>query len=186
MNTKNRVSWIDISKGIAIILVVLGHSIQSYGNDNDVLFKCIYSFHMPAFFVVSGLTFKWADDFKTYIKRKAKVLLLPYVGFVMITFFYNCCVALLKGNGIDTVTDRISERLTRTLLVTSDSYFINLWFLPCLFLSLLLAHIVFNKFDNLPELDERKEMIKKVTKEDIINVAKKIRLNTIYVLEGGK
>lgn len=147
MNTKNRVSWIDISKGIAIILVVLGHSIQSYGNDNDVLFKCIYSFHMPAFFVVSGLTFKWADDFKTYIKRKAKVLLLPYVGFVMITFFYNCCVALLKGNGIDTVTDRISERLTRTLLVTSDSYFINLWFLPCLFLSLLLAHIVFNKFD---------------------------------------
>lgn len=50
----------------------------------------------------------------------------------------------------------------------------------------ILNNYVFNKFDNLPELDERKEMIKKVTKEDIINVAKKIKLNTIYVLEGGK
>ena len=48
----------------------------------------------------------------------------------------------------------------------------------------ILNNYVFNYFDNLPSLDERKDMLKKVTKEDIMKVAKKLKLNTVYVLEG--
>ena len=48
----------------------------------------------------------------------------------------------------------------------------------------ILNNYVFNYFDNLPGLDERKEMLKKVTKEDIMKVAKKLKINTVYVLEG--
>ena len=44
--TDKRISYIDMAKGIGIILVVLGHSI--FPSEN--LTTWIYSFHMPLFF----------------------------------------------------------------------------------------------------------------------------------------
>ena len=48
----------------------------------------------------------------------------------------------------------------------------------------ILNSYVYNYLDNLPLLEERKELFKKVTREDIINVSKKIKINTIYSLVG--
>ncbi len=48
----------------------------------------------------------------------------------------------------------------------------------------ILNNYVFKIFDNLPELEERLEKIKKVTKEDIMKVAHKLKINTIFALEG--
>lgn len=50
---KNRVQWLDIVKGIGIILVVLAHFYQwsGYGVGWG---KFIYSFHMPLFIALSG------------------------------------------------------------------------------------------------------------------------------------
>src|SRR5689334_5733384 len=61
--SRDRIAWIDFVKGIAIILVVYGHVIQgaAYGGlvDGWKFFPLseafIYSFHMPAFFFVSGM-----------------------------------------------------------------------------------------------------------------------------------
>lgn len=39
---------------------------------------------------------------------------------------------------------------------------------------------------NLGDIEERKQMIKKVTKEDIVKVAKKVKIDTIFLLEGNK
>lgn len=56
----NRLVWADALKGILIVLVVLGHSIQSVmikmgmPFTEDYLWNLIYSFHMPAFIAVSG------------------------------------------------------------------------------------------------------------------------------------
>ena len=55
-----RIVWADALKGILIVLVVLGHSIQAsmikLGGSfiNDYLWNLIYSFHMPAFIAISG------------------------------------------------------------------------------------------------------------------------------------
>ena len=38
----------------------------------------------------------------------------------------------------------------------------------------------------LDELDKRRELINKVTKEDIVNLSKKIKIQNIYLLEGVK
>lgn len=55
---KARRSDLDVFKGILIILMVLGHVIQTIISpddfDNNIVFKVIYSFHMPAFFFISG------------------------------------------------------------------------------------------------------------------------------------
>jgi len=48
----------------------------------------------------------------------------------------------------------------------------------------ILNNYVFNVFDNLPLIEERIKLIKDVTKEEIINVAKKIKPNISFVLEG--
>lgn len=48
----------------------------------------------------------------------------------------------------------------------------------------IINNYVFHVFDNLPMPEERVEMFKNVKKEDVINVAKKVKLNTIFTLEG--
>ena len=49
---------IDALRGLLMILVVLGHVIQYVYEpkdfDNNILFRVIYSFHMPLFMCVSG------------------------------------------------------------------------------------------------------------------------------------
>lgn len=50
----SRIPEYDIAKGIGIILVIIGHTIPS----SDYLHTFIYSFHMPLFFLVSGLVMK--------------------------------------------------------------------------------------------------------------------------------
>lgn len=50
----------------------------------------------------------------------------------------------------------------------------------------LLNNYVLYVYDNLTPIDERVKLYKEIKKEDIINVAKKIKLNTIFTLEGRK
>ena len=62
-NTANRITYIDTLKGLAIILVILGHIANGYMWDEGVnkayfyVYNIIYSFHMPLFILLSGFTF---------------------------------------------------------------------------------------------------------------------------------
>lgn len=62
---RNRLLWADALKGVLILLVVLGHSIQNTIGDAcyiNHLWNIIYSFHMPAFMAISGyLSFRVKD-----------------------------------------------------------------------------------------------------------------------------
>lgn len=49
-----RIEWIDLLKGLAIILVVMGH--MPYDDSSVALKSGIYSFHMPLFFLLAGFT----------------------------------------------------------------------------------------------------------------------------------
>lgn len=48
----------------------------------------------------------------------------------------------------------------------------------------IISNYFFNEIADLDLVDKRIEEYSKVTKEDVINMAKKIKINTIYVLEG--
>ncbi len=91
-----------------------------------------------------------------------------------ISLVKKCLKEMTNGNFLDSDIDDAKTNLVMSLDLASDN---NVS---------ILNNYVFNYFDSLPELDERKNLIKNVTKEDIVNVAKKIKLNTVYVLEGGK
>lgn len=48
---ENRIDWVDISKGLGIILVIIGHCVYLGG----LIHNWIFSFHMPLFFILSGI-----------------------------------------------------------------------------------------------------------------------------------
>jgi fucose 4-O-acetylase-like acetyltransferase len=77
---KERIVWADALRGLLILLVVLGHSLQFGDFENRLCWNIIYSFHMAAFFVVSGYV-SYKDNYKlSSLKHKAQQLLLPFVS----------------------------------------------------------------------------------------------------------
>ena len=74
----------DNLKGFLIICVVLGHAIQFSNQDFDnvLMFRFIYSFHMPLFMWVSGYV-NYRENVKfNVLKRRAVQLVLPFVAWV--------------------------------------------------------------------------------------------------------
>ena len=57
INDNKRFLWLDIAKGITILLTIIGHSIGG-----GRILGIIHSFHMPLFFVLAGYTFKKTSD----------------------------------------------------------------------------------------------------------------------------
>lgn len=80
MNDKTHYDFFDVSKGIGIILVILGHGIFP----NHFL---IDSFHMPLFFILAGVTFKTPDatSIKPWLCRKVERILVPYFFFMIVS-----------------------------------------------------------------------------------------------------
>lgn len=83
---KDYIHWIDILKGLGIFLVILGHTIK-----NNDLYLWIYSFHMPLFFFISGYLMNPQTKlvcYKSFVWKKAKSLLLPFVFFRIFLVIY--------------------------------------------------------------------------------------------------
>lgn len=85
---KKRIEWVDLAKGVGILLVVYGHVILGIhdadigfsGINYDIQHSVIYTVHMPLFFFLSGLfAIRWVKrDAKVAILQKVKSLLIPY------------------------------------------------------------------------------------------------------------
>lgn len=130
---KNRVKWIDIAKGMAIILVVIGHLNKKWFPDLDILIREVYTFHMMLFFILSGFTLKYKSDksIKQVIKKKSKTLLIPYIAFSSIALikpFVRAFINLINGNALDFSGIIIS--IYKTYIIGE-----GLWFLICLYLA---------------------------------------------------
>ena len=86
MKEKPRIDWIDASKGIGILLVLVAHVFNQCGTFSKASLL-IYSFHMPLFFILSGyiISAKNLDmDWRALFFKYFKALLLPYL-------LYTCC-----------------------------------------------------------------------------------------------
>ena len=76
-----RIKWIDLTKGVAIFLMVCGHT-----GIPSLISNWIWSFHMPLFFIISGMLFcptKYTNIQK-FIHRRIQTLIIPYITFSII------------------------------------------------------------------------------------------------------
>jgi polysaccharide biosynthesis protein PslL len=118
---------IDIAKGIGIMLVVFGHN-WIVLHEKGVLFRTIFSFHMPLFFFLSGVLLKDAGSLKQFIVTKADSLLKPY-------FVVTICLGIGKIFAHPTTWFKYLFGVIYATNVTIE--WEPLWFLPHLFVALL-------------------------------------------------
>lgn len=64
-----RIAFIDAAKAICIFLMVVGHTTSNYW-----LLTYIYSFHMPALFIISGYLYRARPWYKTMVSFSVPVL----------------------------------------------------------------------------------------------------------------
>lgn len=76
------IHYLDIFKGIGIILVAIGHIYH-----NSIIFNWIYSFHMPLFFFAAGWVYKEKPILED-IKRRIQTIVVPYFCFGTLTLIY--------------------------------------------------------------------------------------------------
>lgn len=90
---KNRNEYIDTTKALLMILVIIGHLLISTYRTNSIIFKVIYSFHMPAFFMISGMLIDRGkykkSDWKGYLIKRTKSILAPYLFFELLGAVYH-------------------------------------------------------------------------------------------------
>ena len=143
-NSKSRNLSLDFAKGLGMCLVVYAHF--SY---TEPIYTIIYSFHMPLFFIISGLLFneKKYDSFLPFIKSKIKSLLIPYLVFVVISIILTCIINLLFGLELISWQSIIDIFLAKNSTSFIPIHNEPLWFVPCLFLIECIYYFV-NKIKN--------------------------------------
>jgi|GEM_PF-3366321 len=119
---------LDVTKGLAITLVVFIHVVQSYVGNWSALthiwyWEADHYFIMPLFIFISGYLALSKPDFKM-IQRRSQQLIPPYIVWSIILYFFSSFVSfgfLIRSN------------LIKTLLY--DIWTLNpssIWFLPAL------------------------------------------------------
>ena len=84
---ENRNQYVDIMRGIAMLLVVLGHTMTGCTVDSQksFLFNIIWSLQMPLFILISGFVTKYSRPISDgkglwkYVKRRTVAYMLPWV-----------------------------------------------------------------------------------------------------------
>ena len=127
---------LDFAKGIGVLLVVYAHTVYF-----EPILTIVYSFHMPLFFVISGILFneKKYTSFSNFIIHRMKTILLPFIVFLCVSFCLTSVLSVIS-NGFSL------ELLFNYFITFGKLLFANnsepfsivhnepLWFLPCLFL----------------------------------------------------
>ncbi len=130
-NMAIRLDYIDIAKGILIILVVIGHIWQ-----RGPVFNIIYAFHMPAFFLISGMllqhTGSYRKPFGVFLKSRLFSFGIPFI-FIEIL---GCLTDIIRHG----VTLNWKGYLFNTLTFNFNDH--NLWFLTDLFLIEILFYVL--------------------------------------------
>lgn len=123
---KEHFEWVDIAKGIAILFVVIVHIRGLYYDDG--LQITIATLHDPTFFVVSGFLIASSINsditVKQVIKKKINRLVIPFIIWILI---YSITEYIL---------------LKQEISVIVLDYINKLWFLPMLFIGLIVTTIV--------------------------------------------
>lgn len=142
IDSKEREKYLDIAKGIGIVLVVIGHCPRDY----NPLTQWIYTFHMPLFFVVSGMVWNKVSHEKRgffnkrFILDKLRRLIIPCYIWGMFYMILNAVV----HHSFSAVNIAYLIYGSQSGFSHADSL-TSLWFFTCMFLAVCMFEIVQEK-----------------------------------------
>lgn len=123
-----RLTYLDMARGFAIIMVVIGHS-GFIGTSFNIW---ISLFHLPTFFLISGVLLGLKQEenrpFKTLAGQKFRGIMIPYFWFSIGSIAIDILQVLLGKFTWDTVKEHTIST------ITFQGYSV-LWFLPVLYLA---------------------------------------------------
>ncbi|MFZ5857866.1 MAG: acyltransferase family protein [Chloroflexota bacterium] len=130
---EKRIGYIDIAKGLGILVIVLAHNdLSGY---HPTLHKFIYAFHIPLFFFLSGMFFRPERAFSETVKRRFNTLMKPY-------FFALFIIYLGEAAFSNMTFPVIAGRIAKALYATGHYIdWVQLWFIPHLFAVAIFAWI---------------------------------------------
>lgn len=149
---KKHYAWVDVAKGIGIVFIVLGHAANT-GNVKDYLF----SFHIPMLLMLSGIVFSTRDSFIEFTKSRLKRIVVPYFVFSFISIMIFKIIGILKpsitdGMNTDVITN-VGVMLWGNSKPDCMKYNSPLWYLPCLFVVLVLSYGIEIIIDRLQKVN---------------------------------
>lgn len=154
IDAASRIAWIDIAKGIAILMVVLGHAFRDemrvINPVYDTIYRCIYIFHMSFFFWMSGYVYgmrrEKAVKNVSFITKKAKKQLIPWALYsvgIYVIFFAASLIGPVREILVRTGYGLVSplEYIVQSVQAINP-YAYHLWFVYLLFLIASLVWLV--------------------------------------------
>lgn len=127
-----RISVFDVAKAIGIIIVVYAHI-----NCTPELLIFFYAFHMPLFFVLSGLFFnKNKYTFRQFLLNRFLTIICPYLFFYTCMILFNLCVRMINQGFSWELVASFKDVFIQMFIAQNSSKVIcaPLWFVPCLFI----------------------------------------------------
>lgn len=123
--TRKRIEFIDLAKGVCILLVVIYHTeVINCGN-----IPGLKALRMPLYFVLSGLFFKLYGGFIELFIKKFNKILIPFLFF----YFIGWCL-----NNILAIAPWTTEPYAMPFLALFTERIGPIWFLECLFITTIL------------------------------------------------
>lgn len=107
-----RIISVDIAKGIAILLVILGHAIAQERNG---LREIIYSFHMPLFFILSAYTTRCSSNLNEVWNRSRRIVKKLAVPMLALWLIFATHSFINNMNDYPSIADFIIQKLLQLL-----------------------------------------------------------------------
>lgn len=134
-----RLDYIDIAKSLGMLTIIWGH--VRLGDWSNAF---VYAWHIPLFFVLSGMVFdknRYAN-FSSFLLKKVKSLLIPYVIFSFLTWVIWAVFSFIVQAPIQSYW----MPLAQTFIAQGSGGFlvhnVPLWFVTCLFVMELLYYFI--------------------------------------------
>ena len=143
----NRINWIDYCKAIAIFAMVLDHVCLDMPERSRVISNFIHLWHMPLFFMLSGLVLNpdkylgWGN-FRAFIMTRTKTIILPYVcfGLLYLSFSY----LFINIIGLNGTPYPLHERLRGLFWNNIPGHIGMYWFLTSLYFTEIVFVVIAN------------------------------------------
>lgn len=135
VNSKTRYEFVDLAKGICILLVVFSHNVTAF---HGPLSDMLRSFRMPLYFLLSGMFFSKYGGLAVFCVKKINKLLVPFIAFEIIASFV-ARIAVGKNIDFDFFSKCWNENLCNY----------PIWFLLCLFTCGIVFYLIVLVSENI-------------------------------------